>query len=187
AAARAKSISYYKRALDLLDARVYRASAAQLYHNLGLAHFRAHNYPLAQQYFETGKAIAVELQDTFGIAFYDYRLGMLAKQEQRYDDALTFIENALPIFVERGRTNMMLQAHLARAEILAAENHRKESLDALANARALLPRLASSAREASYYDRAAAVYARNGQFQQAFGQMAELRDVEQRRAEDANS
>ena len=50
AAERAKSISYYKRALDLLDARVYRASAAQLYHNLGLAHFRAHNYPLAQQY-----------------------------------------------------------------------------------------------------------------------------------------
>src|SRR5947207_7483677 len=82
---------------------------------------------------------------------------------------------------------MMPQAHPAGAGILAAENHRKESLDALANARALLPRLASSAREVNYYDRAAAVYARNGQFQQAFGQMTELRDVEQRRADDANS
>jgi diguanylate cyclase (GGDEF)-like protein len=184
---RAKSIDYYLRAIESLDTKVYRAKAGDIYHNLGLAYFRGGDYVLARRYYEMGRAITKDLEDAFGSAFFEYRLAILAKQQDRNAEALARIDRALPAFIDRGRSTMVFLAHLARAEALAGLGRGRESQEALAAARALLPRLAAAKREVSYFDRAAAVYARQGLYEQAFREMGQLRDAEQRHADEANA
>jgi diguanylate cyclase (GGDEF)-like protein len=183
---RAKSIEYYKRALALLDPKVYRSSVSDLYHNLGLAYYNLKDYAQARYYFEKGQAIAVELDDRNGVAFFGYRLAMLAKEERRYEEALASIDQTIPVFVEGDNISMLFQARLAKAEILSRQNRRKEGLEALASARALLARLDTPARDAIFYERAAQIYARFDDYENAFKQTVLLRDAEQKRTEAAN-
>jgi diguanylate cyclase (GGDEF)-like protein len=183
---RAKSIEYYKRALALLDPKVYRSSLSDLYHNLGLAYYNLKDYAQARYYFEKGQAIAVDLDDRNGVAFFGYRLGVLAKEERRYEEALASIDTTIPVFLEGDNISMLFQARLAKADILSRQNRRKESLDALASARALLVRLDTPARDATFYERAAQIYARFDDYENAFRQTVLLRDAEQKRTQAAN-
>jgi tetratricopeptide (TPR) repeat protein len=90
------AVDYLTRALSLIDPEVYRTDADAIYHNLGVMHYSLKNYAQAKQYFQKGLALARELQFPTAVALFNYRLGIIAKNEGRLDEALGYFDQALP-------------------------------------------------------------------------------------------
>ena len=183
----AKAIEYNKRSLAFADPKVNRFDAATDYHNLGVNYFRLKDYAQAKPYFEKSMALSRDLKDPVSVAYVNYRLGLIARDEKRLAEGLDYFAIALPAFKESGNVTMQLQLLLARAEVLSMQERRKESLDALAAARVIFEPLRSPRREVTYYEKAAQIYARFRDHEQAYKHMLSLRDAEQRVAEAANS
>jgi diguanylate cyclase (GGDEF)-like protein len=182
-----KAIDYHQRSLGLMDPKTSRFDVGTDYHNLGVTYHRLKDYKQARPYFEKSLVLARELKDPVSEAFLHYRLGLLAKEERKFGEALAYFDQALPVFVGAGNASLQFLIHLARAQTLSRLERKKESFDALAAAQTIVVRLGSPKRDVSFYETGAEIYAHFGDYEKAFRNMESLRQAEQRRAETANN
>lgn len=183
----AKAIDYNKRAMALMDPKANRYDLATDYHNIGVDYARLKDYATAREYFARSRALAEALDDPVSIAYLDFRIGLLDREEKRYTKALTGFDRAIPVFAEIGNSTMQFMAQMARAKTLALTDRRRDALDALMRARALADRLNTPNNDTAYYETAAEMHAGFGDYEKAYKATQQLRDAERRATEAANA
>jgi tetratricopeptide (TPR) repeat protein len=108
-----------------------------------------------------------------------YRLGQLAMDENRLHEALIHFETALPV-LEKDRKSKNTQALVAYAQLLGRLERYKDSLEALARVRALLPINSPGGMVLLQY--CCHNYARLDNYREAYQYQSMLRQVEKRKA-----
>lgn len=182
-----KAVELYLQALALISPEKSRFDTSTLYHNLGVAYYTLKEYARAREYIEKSLVIATDLGEPVSVAYLRYRLGQLAREEKRYDDALKYFGLALPEFEKIANLNMQLNAQMSRARTFAAQGNRRESLDTLKLAGALNEKLKTPNATVSYLDASAEVYSLLGDYEKAYRQASALREAERARVEAANA
>jgi tetratricopeptide (TPR) repeat protein len=176
-----QAIAYHLRALGMLDPEVNRISAEESYVLLGVSYYRAKDYANYAAALNKALAIAEKRHGERRIGEIEYRLGLGDQALKHFPEALAHVERAVPLLARRANGKLYLAACALRADVLAALGRRKESLDALAVAKAALPGLDLDA-ETVYHKRAANVYTVFGDYRNAFEEMKAWRDTDNRRA-----
>lgn len=182
-----KSIDYGQRALALMDPKRSRHDTSVHYHNLGVDYARAKERTKAREYFEKSLVIVKELGDRVSMAYLDYRLAELDREEGKLAAVLPALDRAMPIFVETGNTQMQLLTQLSRARTFAELSRRPESTRALTTARALADQLDTPWAHVRTRETAMQLHSRWGEFQKAFREASALREAEQEMAKANNA
>ena len=175
-----KALSYHQQSITPDAERNSRHELSTIYFNMGVVYQRLKDLPKAKLYVQKSMALSRALNDTVGVAFCNYRLGVLAGESGRWDEALKYQDEALPELIKAGDATMIFNTQLARANAFAHLDRRRDSLDALAKADAIRSRIDSTWMEVTYLGGAAGVYARLGDFDKAFRNQVLLRGAEQR-------
>jgi diguanylate cyclase (GGDEF)-like protein len=183
----AKAIEYNKRAMALMDPKTNRYDLATDYHNLGVDYARSKDYATARDYFTKSRVLAEQLQDPVSLAYLDFRMGLIDREEKRYAKALVGFERAIPVFADIGNSNMQFMATLARAKTLSLTNRRREAVESLSRARLLADRLNTPANDTTYYETASEIHATVGDWEKAYKATQQLRDAERRASDAANA
>ena len=185
-----KALTYHLQSITPGAEKHSRHELADVYFNIGVVYQRLKDLANATIYIQKSIALFRALNDPVGLAFGNYRLGVLAGESGKWGQALTYLDNALPELAKSGDATMVFNAQRARAKALAHLDRRRESLDALAGADAERKRIESSWIETAYLTSATEVYAKLGDFEKAYrAQMllveAERRSVLEAREKDA--
>jgi signal transduction histidine kinase len=114
-------------------------------------------------------------------------LAVLERDDQHHDESLQLLDRALAIYAAGAADHQALRAMLTRADVLARLQRKTESMQALAGARAFLPKVSTPANIAYFHSRAAEVSARLGDHQAAYREMQLLREADRRLREAENS
>ncbi len=176
-----RAADYHQRALDLAGPGAGRWDRATDLFNLGSVHLRLKAYDKARGYLEKCLALSRELEDQVGAAYAHHRLGVLEKEQGRPAQALALQDKALAVFTELGDRMMEFRVRLARAEVLALLDRRREALESLAGARALAERIKSPRMEGALHESSSEILARFGDWQGAYRDLRSLREAEKRR------
>jgi signal transduction histidine kinase/response regulator of citrate/malate metabolism len=185
-----KAGDYFKRALALIDPNVYRRNASSYYLGLGKTYYYQRRFAEARRFWEMALNISRKTQAPADTAIIEFHLAQLATDEQRFAEALSRLDNALPELSSLVDTDFVVGAYLARAEVLVQLGRKKEALQSLSVSREALPRMVYAHRPrlyATYYSRTAKLYAQLGEFQEAYRQMETLRESDRRLADAANT
>jgi diguanylate cyclase (GGDEF)-like protein len=180
-----KALSYHQQSIMPDAEKSTRHELANVYFNMGVVYQRLRDLPNAKMFVQKSMTLFRSLKDPTGLAFGNYRLGVLAGESGKWEEALGFLDNALPELTRAGDATMIFNAHRARAKAFAHLGRRRDSLDALARADAIRSRIESSPMEATYLNAAAEVYAGLGDFEKAYRHQALLREAEQRNVTEA--
>jgi signal transduction histidine kinase/DNA-binding NarL/FixJ family response regulator len=184
---RAAALEYSERALVLLERGGYRHGAAILRQNLGVYYMADNNMAKARESFEKGLSLARALSDAITVAILNNRLALLAASEGRYTEVLQRIDqNTLRELRKMPSPAILNDGLLVLALAHAHLGHRKESLDALAEAKRRIPKNADAI-EANYHKGAAPVLEQLGDAPGALQEMKYLRGAEQRTQAAANA
>ncbi|OWW18751.1 ATP-binding protein [Noviherbaspirillum denitrificans] len=184
-----KAEAYFRQALELIDPAVYRHTASLHNLGLGLTFYHRRRYGDARQFLEKALAISREMNAVVYTAIIQFHLARLAKEEKRLPDALALLEQALPSLGDIADRYFLVGAFLTRAETLAQLSRTEESIQSLLDAKAALPRNGyhnSAKIYADYYARAGRLYAKLGDYQNAFQEMDLLQESSQRLMETSN-
>lgn len=182
-----KSIDYGQRALALMDPKRSRHDTSVHYHNLGVDYARAKERGKARDSFERSFGIARELGDRVSLAYLDYRLAELDREEGRFLVVLAALDRAMPVFVDTNNMNMQLLATLSRAKTLSELGRKRESAQALAQARELTTRLDTPWAQVRVREAAVQLHSRWGEYEKAFKEAEGLRTAEQEMAKANNA
>ncbi len=175
-----KALTYHLQSITPGAEKHSRHELADVYFNIGAVYQRLKEVPNATIYIQKSIALFRALNDPVGLAFGNYRLGVLAGESGTWDEALTYLDNALPELAKSGDATMVFNAHRARAKALAHLDRRRESLDALAKADVIRKRIESSWIETTYLTAAVEVYAKLGDFEKAYRTQMMLVEAERR-------
>ena len=180
-----KALSYHQQSIAPDAEKNSRHELANIYFNMGVVYQRLKDLPKAKVYVRKSITLFLTLNDPIGVAFGNYRLGVLAGEAGNWDEALGYLDQALPELTKAGDATMIFNTQRARAKAFAHLDRRRDSLDALAKADAIRSRIDSSSMEVTYLRGAAEVYARLGDFEKAYRNQLLLRDAEQRSVTEA--
>ena len=180
-----KALSYHQQSITADAEKNSRHELATIYFNMGVVYQRLKDLPKAKLYVQKSITLFRSLNDPIGVAFGNYRLGVLAGESDKWDEALGYLDNALPELTKAGNATMIFNSQRARAKAFAHLGRRRESLDALAKADAIRSRIDSPSTDVTYLEGAAEVYAKLGDFEKAYRSQALLRDAEQRSVTEA--
>jgi diguanylate cyclase (GGDEF)-like protein len=175
-----KALSYHRQSIAPDAEKHSRHELATVYFNMGVVYQRLKDLPNATMYVRKSIALYRALNDPIGVAFGNYRLGVLAGEIGKWNEALDYADLALPELTRAGDATMIFNVQRARAKAFANLDRRRDSLEALARADAIRSHINSSWLEITYLGGAAAVYARLGDFEKAYRTQLLLRDAEQR-------
>jgi len=182
-----RAIGYYLQALELLDAKVNRATVLTIYYNLGMAYYRAKDATRARRYFQQGLDMALEIEGPVGAAYYDLQLSKIERDEKHYSVALDRLDRALQAFTNRGDLpTMVFNATLTRADMLSLLGRVNESMQALESARTFLPQLNTPMWDARFHETAGHIQGRLGRYEHAYRELSEFVVAERRRTEALN-
>lgn len=182
-----KSLDYSQRALALMDPKRSRRDTGVHYHNIGVDYARAKEFAKARDAFERSFGIARELGDRVSLAYLEYRLAELDREEGRYLVVLAALDRAMPIFVETDNIHMQLLATISRARTLAALGRKREAAQALARARELTTKLDTPWALVRVRETAVQLHSRWGEYEKAFKEAEGLRAAEQEMAKANNA
>jgi len=177
-----KAADSLKRALDVLELPRLRLPASLVHEQLGQTQYRLQNYKLAREHWESALAVAREFDARHIEAMLTLRLGVLAKVEGRYDEALPMLDRAAVTLATSSNPTLVFSLTLQRAEVLSLQKQQQRSLAELARAKAILDKLDSARHEVDYFTAAAGIHARFGDFEQAHRAQENLRAADQRLA-----
>ena len=180
-----KAISYHQQSITPGAEKHSRHELADVYFNIGVVYQRLKDIPNAKLHIQKSIALFRALNDPVGLAFGNYRLGMLAGESGKWDEALAHLDSALPELANSGDATMVFNVQRARAKAFAHLDQRRDSLDALAKADAIRKRIESLSIESIYLNAATEVYARLGDFERAYRSQMLLVDAERRRVTEA--
>ncbi len=180
-----KALSYHQQSIKPDAEKTSRHELSTIYFNMGVVYQRLKDLPKAKLYVQKSIALSRVLNDTIGVAFCNYRLGVLAGETGRWDEALNYLDIALPDLSKAGDATMIFNVQRARAKAFAHLNRRRESLETLAKAEAIRSRVDSSWMEVTYLTGAAEVYAKLGDFDKAYRNQLLVREAEQRSVTEA--
>ena len=175
-----KALSYHQQSIPPGAEKNGRHELANVNFNIGVVYQRLKDLPNAKLYIQKSITLFRALSDPIGLAFANYRLGVLAGESGNWDEALSNLDNALPELTNAGDATMIFNAQRARAKAFAHLERRRDSLEALARADAIRSKIDSFWMEATYLSSAAEVYAKLGDFDKAYRNQVLLRDAEQR-------
>ena len=175
-----KALSYHQQSIRPGAEKTGRHELANVNFNIGVVYQRLKDLPNAKLYIQKSITSFRTLSDPIGLAFANYRLGVLAGESGNWDEALSNLDNALPELTKADDATMIFNAQRARAKAFAHLERRRDSLDALAKADAIRSKIDSFWMEATYLSSAAEVYAKLGDFDKAYRHQVLLRDAEQR-------
>lgn len=178
-----KALHYHQQAIPPEAERHSRHELAAQYFNIGHAYQRLKDWANAALYMQKSIALHRMLKDDVGVAYCDYRLGVIAGEAGQWRDALSRLDQALPPVTGVGDVTMIFHIQSSRALALANLDRRRESLEALAEAEALRGRIQSRLIEKDYLGTAKDVYAKLGDFENAFRHQALLIEAEKRNAD----
>lgn len=182
-----KSIDYSQRALAMMDPKRSRHDLGVLHHNLGVDYARAKEHAKARESFERSFAVARELGDRVSLAYLDYRLAELDREEGRFTDVLAALDRAMPVFTDTDNANMQLLSLISRAKTLAELGRKREAAQALAKARELTTRLDTPWAQVRVRETAVELHSRWKEYEKAFKEAEALRAAEQEMAKANNS
>lgn len=174
-----KSIDYNRRAIALMDPKKSRHDISVHFHNLGVDYARAKDRVAAREHFEKSLAIASQLEDRVSVAYLDYRIAELDREEGQLPKVLPALARALPVFEDTGNSSMQFLTQISRTRTLTALDRRREANEALAKARALAKQIDAPWVTARTHETAMQLFARYGEHEKAFREAAELRLAEQ--------
>ena len=180
-----KALSYHQQSITPDAEKHSRHELSTIYFNMGVVYQRLKDLPKATLYVQKSITLFRTLNDPIGVAFGSYRLGVLAGETGKWDEALGHLDDALPNLTKAGDATMIFNTQRARAKAFAHLDRRRDSLDALAKADAIRSRIESSWMEVTYLSGAAEVYARLGDFEKAYRSQLLLREAEQRSVTEA--
>ena len=180
-----KALSYHQQSVKPDAEKNSRHELANVYFNMGVVYQRLKDLPNAKLYVQKSMTLFRSLNDPIGMAFGNYRLGVLAGESGKWDEALSYLDNALPELVKAGDATMVFNTQRARAKALAYLDRRRDSLEALAGADAIRSRIDSTWMEVTYLGGAAEVYAKLGDFDKAYRNQLQLREAEKRSVTEA--
>jgi len=178
-AALTKSIDYNRRAIALMDPKKSRHDISVHYHNLGVDYARAKDRVSARDHFEKSLAIASQLEDRVSVAYLDYRIAELDREEGHLPKVLPALARALAVFEDTDNSSMQFLAQISRTRTLTALDRRRDANDALVKARALAKQIEAPWASARTHETAMQLFARYGEHEKAFREAAELRLAEQ--------
>lgn len=92
-----ESLAYSRQAIDMSRKAGIKLWEGNSLLNLGAAHQQLGEDDEARAAFEQGLAVLEQTKDRLGVGRTLYNLGLLAAGEQRYADAASYLERALPI------------------------------------------------------------------------------------------
>lgn len=158
------------------------------YYNMALVYEELKDLPNAKLFLEKSIGLSNALNDPIGIAFSNARLGNVAAESGEWESALNYTNSALPELKRAGDSTMVFNVHRQRARALANLSRRKESLDALQEAKKL--REDVPWKNAVFLRTSAEVYAKLGDFEKAYAnqvlfQKADAASLLQAREKDA--
>ncbi|MEO8383969.1 MAG: GGDEF domain-containing protein [Betaproteobacteria bacterium] len=175
-----KALSYHRQSIADDAEKNSRHELATIYFNMGVVYQRLKDIPNAKIYVQKSISLFRSLGDPIGVAFGDYRLGVLAGESGNWIESLDSLNAALPELIKAGDATMIFNVQGARAKAFANLNRRRESLDVLAKADAIRSRIDSSWMEVNYLTNAGQVYAALGDYEKAFRNQTLLLDAERR-------
>jgi diguanylate cyclase (GGDEF)-like protein len=182
-----KAIDYGQRALGLMDPKKSRHDISVHYHNLGVDYARAKEWSKAREHFEKSLVLVKELGDRVSMAYLDYRLAELDREEGRLDGVLPALDRAVPVFVDTGNTQMQLLAMLSRAKTLGALGRKRDAGEALAKSRMLAQKLEAPWALVRTHEAATQLHSRWGEYEKAYKEAEKLRVAEQDMAKANNA
>lgn len=91
-----KAISYHQQSITPGAEKHSRHELADVYFNIGVVYQRLKDIPNAKLHIQKSIALFRALNDPVGLAFGNYRLGMLAGESGKWDEALAHLDSALP-------------------------------------------------------------------------------------------
>ncbi|MDX2220620.1 MAG: GGDEF domain-containing protein [Burkholderiales bacterium] len=182
-----KSIDYGQRALALMDPKRSRHDTSVHYHNLGVDYARAKERGKARDSFERSFGIARELGDRVSLAYLDYRLAELDREEGKFMVVLAALDRAMPVFVDTDNMNMQLLTVLSRAKTLTELGRKREAAQALARAREITTTLDTPWAQVRVRETAVQLHSRWGEYEKAFKEAEGLRAAEQEMAKANNA
>ena len=180
-----KALDYHQQSLAPDAEQNSRHELATVNFNLAIVHERLKDLPMAESYARKSISLYAALDDPIGVAFGSYRLGRIAVDSAKWDEAVRYLDSALPELTKSGDATMIFNIQRARAKAFAHLDRRRESLDALERADAIRRNINSPALDANYLKEAAEVYAMFGDFARAYRSQLSLRNAERKSAEEA--
>lgn len=175
-----KALTYHLQSITPGAEKHSRHELADVFFNIGVVYQRLKDVANATIYIQKSIVLFRALNDPVGLAFGDYRLGVLAGESGKWGEALTYLDSALPELAKSGDATMVFNVQRARAKALAHLDRRRESLDALAKSDAMRKLIASYWIETAYLTSAAEVYAKLGDFEKAYRAQMQLVEAERR-------
>ena len=175
-----KAISYIEQSIPPEAEKSSRHELATIYFNLAVVHQKMRDFPKAKFTYQKALNLFLALDDKNGEAFVNHRLGVVAGEGGRWQDALSYQDRALPVMTLMGDTTMMFNVQRNRAKAFANLDRRRESLETLAKADAIRMQIDSAWVEVTYLADAAEIYARLGDFEKAWRNQVKLREAELR-------
>lgn len=123
------AINHYHRSLDVLQQIGNQRLAAQTLHQLGEAyHLSGYNVQALQHFRES-----LRISDGLGVKYYQaltpIRCAAVFTDQGRIQDALEWLDKALPLAREQESTSLMYQAHQAYAAAYAASGDAAKALE----------------------------------------------------------
>lgn len=180
-----KALSYHQQSIKPDAEKNRRHDLGTVYFNMGVVYQRLKDLPKAKLFIQKSITLSRSLNDQIGMAFGNYRLGVLAGESGKWEEALTHLDNAMPELTKAGDATMIFNVHRARAKTFAYLDRRRESLEALAKSDAIRKGIESPWIEATYLNAAGEVYARLGDYEKAYRSQVLLLDAERRSVTEA--
>jgi len=175
-----KALSYHEQSIAPDAEKNSRHELAVIYFNTGVVQQKLKDWPRAKINYQKSMTLFRALGDVNGEAFVNYRLGVVAGATGRWDEALAFLDKALPALTASGDMTMMFNVQRNRARAFAYLDRRRESLDTLAKTDALRTKIDSSWVEVTYLADVSEIYARLGDHEKAWRNQVLLREAEMR-------
>jgi diguanylate cyclase (GGDEF)-like protein len=146
-------------ALSLVDQQHERNLASMLHHNLAGTYQAAHQLQQARRHAELSRALALQTQDTLGVAYADRLLGRIELDEGHPAQALERYSRSIPVFADAGISQLELVAALGRSEALLALRQTDAARRQLEESEPLRARVANLDTDVDYYRVALAIAA----------------------------
>ncbi len=157
---------YHKRSLNELDQTLYPLDASITLFNIAVTYRAMGEYKDAESYLNKAIALSKDLNDEIGVAYAKYEQQALAAQRKDYSQALSIIDEILPIFDNSGQINMRVLSLLAKARYKALKKDLSFSYD-LNLALEIINNSGSETRLIDYYLASAKAYANVEQFKES--------------------
>lgn len=180
-----KALSYHEQSIPPDAEKSARHELATIHFNTGVVHQKLRDFPKAKASYQKAMTLFRSLGDPNGEAFVNHRLGVVAGETGRWEEALEYQDKALPVMVSAGDATMIFNVQRNRAKAFAHLDRRRESLDALAKTDAIRSKIDSSWIEVTYLGDAAAIHARLGDHEKAWRNQVLLREAEMRNFNEA--